>query len=433
MILRLLKYLLLLATGLLITLLIVLFAPPLFRRFAIYPEIEMQVKEFQKLRKEPVSSTRLKFYRGVLHVHSYWSHDSEGTLADIVPAAISDNIDFIFLTDHPRGDIDTLPRGYNGLYEKVLIVPGSEKQGFDAWPLKSTIIDWSLNKDSIAKNIVENGGIVFYAHPEEDHNWDNKWYQGMEIYNFHADTKDEFLLPHIANFINNGRKYPQWSFREMFDEQTAILARWDSLNTKRKIVGFSAVDTHENQSIRARFIKDGRIEWVGPNANIIDTTRVRFWNEWLLHPPDKSGWILKWRIDTYKEGFRYITNYVLADALSVASLSDNIKKGHLYTAFMSLGDAGGFMFNCTDQNDKVCGIMGDSVAFDKIKSFCAVSPLPGQFRLLHDGTVVDTSSFANYEYKWAEMIERGAYRIEVHIKIRNKELPWVYSNPIYIY
>jgi len=62
-----------------------------------------------------------------------------------------------------------------------------------------------------------------------------------------------------------------------------------------------------------------------------------------------------------------------------------------------------------------------------------VSPLPGQFRLLHDGTVVDTSSFANYEYKWAEMIERGAYRIEVHIKIRNKELPWVYSNPIYIY
>lgn len=60
----------------------------------------------------------------------------------------------------------------------------------------------------------------------------------------------------------------------MIDEQTAILARWDSLNTKRKIVGFSVVDTHENQNIHARYIKNGRIEWVGPDANIIDTTEI---------------------------------------------------------------------------------------------------------------------------------------------------------------
>ncbi len=137
----------------------------------------------------------------------------------------------------------------------MLIVPGSEKQGFDAWPLDSVVIDWSSDRDSIAKNIVENGGLIFYAHPEEEHNWGNKWFQGMEIYNFHADTKDEILVPHIANFIVNGRKYPQLSFREMFDEQTAILSGWDSLNRERKIVGFSAVDAHENQNIRARYIR----------------------------------------------------------------------------------------------------------------------------------------------------------------------------------
>jgi hypothetical protein len=433
MIVKVMKYLLQIVAGLIIILLIALFTPPMFRRFVTYPQIERQVKEFQKLRKEPVSPTRLNLYRGVLHVHSFWSHDSEGTLADIIPAAKLDNIDFVFLTDHPHGDIDTLPRGYNGIFDNVLIVPGSEKKGFDAWPLDSVIIDWTKDKDTIARNIVENGGIVFYAHPEEDHNWGNQWYQGMEIYNFHADTKDEVLVPQVANFIINGRKYPQWSFREMFDEQNAILARWDSLNTRRKIVGFSAVDTHENQSIRARYIKDGRIEWVGPNANVIDTTRVAFWNKWLLHAPDKSGWILKWRIDTYKEGFRYITNYVYAEALTVTALSNHIKKGHLYTAFRSLGDAGGFMFNCTDHKDRICGMMGDSIAFDRIKTLCAVSPLPGQFRLIHDGKIVNTSSWDNYEYNWAEMIEKGAYRIEVHIKIRDKDLPWVYSNPIYIY
>jgi hypothetical protein len=433
MILRMLKYLSIFLPALFIIALAILFSPPLFWRFVPYPQIEMQVNELQKLRKEPVSTSRLNLYRGVLHVHSYWSHDSEGTLADILTAAKINDLDFVFLTDHPHGNSDTIPRGYNGRFENVLIIPGSEKQGFDAWPLDSVVIDWTRDKETIAKNIVENGGIIFYAHPEEPHNWGNQWYQGMEIYNFHADTKDEFLLPQIANFIINGRKYPQWSLREMFDEQNDVLARWDSLNTKRKIVGFSAVDAHENQNFRARYIKDGRIEWIGPNAKVIDTTGINFWNKWLLHPPDRSGWIFKWMIDTYNEGFKYVTNYVYADSLSVASLFDHIKKGHLYTAFRSLGDAGGFMFSFTDQNSRICGIMGDSVALERVKTLSAVSPLPGQFRLLHDGKTVNISSYDKYEYKWEELIEKGAYRVEVHIKIRNRDLPWIYSNPIYVY
>jgi hypothetical protein len=433
MILRILKFILLLAAGIIMIALCILFTPPLFRRLITYPEIEKQVTEFQKRRKEPTSPVKLNLYRGVLHVHSYLSHDCKGTLDDIIPAAKSNGIDFIFLTDHPRGNIDTLPKGYNGLFDAVLIVPGSEKLGFDAWPLDSSIIDWGVNRDTISKSIVGKGGIIFYAHPEEEHNWNNPWYQGMEIYNFHADTKDELMLPQVANFIINGNKYRQWSLREMFDEQTEILARWDSLNTKRKIVGFSAVDSHENQNIRARYLSDGRIEWSGSDTKVIDTTKVSLWNKWLLHPPDKSGWIFKWMIDTYREGFNYITNYVLADTLSVPSLNENIKQGHLYTAFKSLGDAAGFMFSCTDQNDRLCGIMGDSIGLDKIKTISAISPLPGQFRLLHDGRVINTSSYDNYQYKWEELIEKGAYRIEVHIKIRNKDIPWIYSNPVYIY
>ena len=188
--------------------------------------------------------------------------------------------------------------------------------------------------------------MIFYAHTEEPHNWSNPWYQGMEIYNFHTDTKDESLVPQIFNFIVNGKKYRHWALRQMFDEQVNILALWDSLNTTRKIVGFSAADTHENQNIRARYLNDGRVEWVGPNANVIDTMNVKFWNKWLLKEPDKNGWIFKWMIDTYKEGFNYITNYVLADTLSVTSLTEHLKKGHLYTAFKSLGDASGFMYYC---------------------------------------------------------------------------------------
>jgi hypothetical protein len=427
------KYFFIFISGFIILVLLILFSPPLWRHWITYPRQAKELNEFHKLRKEPPSLTKLHTYRGILHAHSYLSHDSRGTLYDIIPAAKSDGIDFVFLTDHPHGDIDTLPKGYNGFYSGVLIEPGSEKQGFDCWPLDSTIINWKLNKDTLAKNIVSKGGIIFYAHTEEPHNWANPYYQGMEIYNFHTDTKDESATSHIFNFIVNGNKYRPLALREFFDEQTTILARWDSLNRYRKIVGFSAADSHENQNIRARYLKDGRIQWMGPNAHVIDTMEVKFWNRWLFQQPDENGWVFKWMIDTYKEGFNYITNYVIADTLSVESLAGHIKKGHLYTAFKSLGDAKGFMYYALDKGDSVIGIPGDSIKVDQVKALNAVSPLPGQFRLIHGGKSVNISSGESYQYTWSEPIQKGAYRIEMHLKLQGKLIPWLYSNPIYVY
>jgi hypothetical protein len=175
------------------------------------------------------------------------------------------------------------------------------------------------------------------------------------------------------------------------------------------------------------------VEWVGPNANIIDTMEVKFWNRWLYSEADENGWIFKWMIDTYKEGFNYITNYVLADKLSVASLAGHLKMGHVYTAFKSLGDAKGFMYYSINQKDSICGILGDSLTLEQVKSLNAVSPLPGQFRLIHDGETVNRSSGDIYEYAWSDLLEKGAYRIEVRIKLGGKYIPWIYSNPIYIY
>lgn len=433
MIKRIFKYFFLSLFCLILIFLIIVFSPALWRHWMVYPRLEKQSAEFQKLRKKTPELVPLNTYRGVMHVHSYLSHDSEGTLYDLTTAAKTDGIDFIFLTDHPRYDLDTIPKGYHGNYDGVLIESGSEKQGFDCWPLDSTVIDWRMNKDTIAKQVVGNGGIIFYAHTEEPHNWANPYNQGMEIYNFHTDTKDESLFPNIINFLINGKKFRPWALREMFDEQTGILARWDSLNTQRKIVGFSAVDTHENQNFRARKLKDGRVQWIGPNAKPIDTVRINFWNRWLFSQPDPDGWIFKWMIDTYPSGFNYITNYVLADTLSVPSLAANIKKGHLFTAFKSLGDAKGFLYCATDRNDRIAAILGDSIPAENVKSLKAVSPLPGRFLLFHNGKPVDRSQPDVYDYSWSGKIEKGAYRIEIHIPLQNKTVPWLFSNPIYIY
>jgi len=427
------KCLILIGFGLMLVLTLIFLVPALWRNLISYPRFEKAVADFNKLCKEPGTVTAFNTYRGVMHVHSYLSHDSEGTLTDIIPAAKNAGIDFIFFTDHPRFDLDTFPHGYNGFYEDILVVPGSEKQGFDTWPLDSSVIDWKENKDTIVKNVVRKGGILFYAHSEEPHNWDNPYFQGMEIYNIHTDTKDETLAAHIVNFTINGRRYRHWAFREMFDEQKTILALWDSLNTNRKIIGFSAVDTHENQNFRARYLDDGRVEWLGPNAKPIDTVRISFWNRWLYSEPDPSGWIFKWMIDTYPSTFNHVTNYVLADTLTLESLTQNIKAGHLFTAFKSLGDAKGFQFRAENANGETSAVLGDSVQTLHLKTLYAVSPLPGQYRLIHNGRQIDVSGGEVYTYTWSGIVEKGTYRIEIHIKLNGNYIPWLYTNPIYVY
>jgi hypothetical protein len=433
LVLKVLKYISwLLLTGLLI-LFVVYFIPGIWRNLVTYPKLDKAVAELNQRWQDPPGITELQTYMGIIHAHSFWSHDSEGTLHDLVPAAKNNGIDFIFLTDHPHGNLDTFPRGYQGYYDGVLIEPGSEKQKFGVWPLDSAVIDWSQDKDTLAKQVIDAEGLLVYVHTEEPHNWGNPYYQGMEIYNFHTDVKDEKWLPHISNFLVNGKKYRRWALREVFDEQKSILALWDSLNTHRKIFGYSAVDTHENMNIRARKMDDGQIQWFGPNAKPFDTVSVNFWNRWLFHEPDINGWVFKLMIDTYNEGFNYITNYVLADRLSTASLSDHIKKGHVYTAFKSLGDAKGFLFWSNNANNEISGILGDSVQTSQAVSFHAVSPLPGRFRLIHNGKPVNISPDETYEYTWNEPLEKGAYRIEIHVKLKNKRVPWLYSNPIYVY
>ncbi|MGC3943289.1 MAG: hypothetical protein QM762_01915 [Chryseolinea sp.] len=62
-------------------------------------------------------------------------------------------------------------------------------------------------------------------------------------------------------------------------------------------------------------------------------------------------------IDTYEGSFNNVTNYVFADTLSVPSISNHLKKGNLFVAFKSLGDAKGFMFYSKNNEGKVSGIL----------------------------------------------------------------------------
>ncbi len=421
---------------LLALILLFIIAKPLWNRFIIYPELEKERAELKTKYQKPQKTIDLQDYQGVLHSHTYRSHDSRGILEEILPAAHQAKLDFIFLADHRMAELDTFPRGIHGTFEGVVIESGTESPGTSMMvtPMRNTIIDWSTDRNQIIHDVVSNDGMVFYLHSENPkHDWANPDYQGMEIYNIHTDLIDEkspvgFLL---NGMINSG-KYRDWSYRYLFDEQTDILARWDSLNTVRRIVGMAAVDAHNNQSIRARYTQDGNVEWVGSNAKTIKIVKPGWIEKWLLGNPDIAGWAFKMELDTYFHSFNFVNTHIFADTLSSRALRNQLVKGHAYIAFESLAEAKGFEFYGKSKAGKINGIMGDSILIADTKSLEVVSPYPVQFELFRNGKLIDSKA-DTYSYSYNLANQKGNYRIVARLKLRDELVPWIYSNPIYVY
>ena len=403
--------------------------PYYYKRLFTYPALEEERVSFQGLYMPPTGLTDIPAYQGVLHSHTYWSHDSRGTLEEILPAAKKAGLEFIFLSDHKRNQLDTFPRSIHGMYDGVLIVPGTESNNIMVNPLASIIIDWDKGLESTMRDVVTNGGLAAYVHTEEPHNWSDTSYQAMEIYNIHTDFLDEEgILPVVLNTLVNGDIYRRWIYREMYDDQTAILALWDSLNRYRRITGIAAVDAHNNQSFRARYVGDDQVEWVGPNAKTLSIEEENWLDALLLDDELKDGWAFKFEVDTYLVSFNFVNTHVFCDTLSARNIKEAVVAGRAFISFESLAPAKGFQFVATDASGNTIGIMGDDVPVDSAVYLKAVSPFPVRFRLMKDGKEILKEEEV---YEMEHRIEgKGLYRLEAAIWLDEKWQSWVFTNTI---
>jgi hypothetical protein len=401
------------------------FATPLWNRYVVYPRMEDERSTLRTLYQDP---------KRIISAADY--QDSRGTLAEILPAAKQAHLDFIFLADHRIADQDTFPRGIQGTFDGVLIESGTESPGASMMvtPLRPTILDWKKDRSELIKEVVDHGGMVFYLHSEDNsHDWANPDYQGMEIYNIHTDLKDEKNpLAFLVNGMINSGKHRHWAYRELFDEQHQIVALWDSLNTKRRIVGMAAVDAHNNQNIRARYMNDGKVEWVGNNAKTIRIKEAGWLEKILFDKPDAGGWVFKMELDTYFHSFNFVNTHIFADTLSSRSLKNALIKGHAYISFENLAPAKGFEFYTTDQNGLLNGIMGDSVRTKDAGMIRGVTPYPARFELYRSGKLIDTKE-NSYDYTFAPGQVAGNYRLVARLNFNGQSVPWIYTNPIYIW
>lgn len=408
--------------------------PSLWNRWVTYPRLEKERSALWLKYKKPQQFISLREHKGILHSHTYWSHDSRGVLEEILPAAKKAKLDFLFFADHPHGKLDTFPRGCHGIYDGIIFESGTESsEGLMVCPMDSVVLDWRKDQDLLIKEVIDSGGLALYVHTEKPHDWANPDYQAMEIYNIHTDMLDEEkLTPLILNFVVNGKKYRHWAYRELYDEQTDILANWDSLNMHRKIVGMAAVDAHNNQNVRARYTDDGRVEWVGPNAETLKIVKPGWKEKLLLGEPDAAGWAYKFEVDTYFASFNYVNTHIFSDTLTNVAIKNNLVDGHAYISFENLAEAKGFQYFSTDENNAVNAIMGDSVLATSVSKLHAVSPFPVQFRLVKNGEEKDVAD-DTYSYEFAPHSSPGNYRIVASLFLDKKWTTWVQTNPIYVF
>src|SRR4029079_18371529 len=75
--------------------------------------------------------------RTLLHVHSAFSHDSRGTIKEIILAAKETGVRVIMFSEHPATSYDYFIDGHRGFEDGVLLIPGAETGGFLAYPRQS--------------------------------------------------------------------------------------------------------------------------------------------------------------------------------------------------------------------------------------------------------------------------------------------------------
>jgi hypothetical protein len=353
-------------------------------------------------------------HKGVIHVHSFLGGHSAGTFADITKAAQSNNLAFVVMTEHPSGDYDTRAMTLRGVRGGVLFVAGNETSEADADRFL-TFGGTAAHADAVAPATTQEsidraraaGQLVFVAHPETFRSWgEARGFDGMEIYNLHADAKHINRPLLFFDGLWSYRSYPHLLWTRFYQSPDANLRRFDELTAPeagRKIVAVAGNDAHAN---------------IG------------------LALGDLAGHtIFALKLDPYERTFQIVRTHVLVErgqALNEETLLSALAAGHAYVAFDILCDASGFRFTATNGAGRK--LMGDEIArTQEGVRFDVATPVNSRIQIIRNGQVVSEAREAS-SHGWTTN-EAGVYRVVCYLPQLPAPLdakPWIISNPIYV-
>lgn len=321
-------------------------------------------------------------FKGVIHCHSKYSHDSHGTKKEIIQAAKRTGMNFLIMTDHPSPK--AIPRGIKGWHDGILFLVGAElSQG--GWGMLALDIRQYIEQEQPTQPLIEEikgqDGLAFVGHMEGVKSWHFEGYDGLEIYNLHADLDGDHRFPMVlkALFLP-----PNIFYASSVGRPGKNLAKWDELTRERKVVAIAGNDAHAN--VKLFF---GVAGTVGP----------------------------------YEQVFKIVSTHILAKELNQQALREALRQGHCFISMDIFGDGTGFMFLAQDGQRQV--IMGDDIGWSSGLELLAYSPGRGRIKLFKSGRPVHQVEGQLLDYR---VPAPGVYRVEVYQKGRF----WLSSNPIYV-
>lgn len=418
---------------LLITFLVV-FRGAIYKRFVAFPREASAWNDVRNSLSKVVLPYHVpwKEYRGTIHNHSELSHDSEVRFEDILQTLKDVNCDFIAMSDHCLDD-GTADYGaqWRGVRDGKLFIPGFEmKGGFMPWGLPADVVlrcDKALPE--LAAEIEEKGGLLFISHSEEPRDWQLPQIAGMEIYNLHADLKDEDYKSLAPDLLLNLWAYPEQTYRLIFDRNTEVLANWDNLNRTRDISGVAANDCHQNNGIYGIYTPDGNLILRKTSGDEIGQYSLNVLTRSLLQlfpgPLEAGKEVFRIQVDPYELMSRYVNTHILANELSEDAVLDAFAEGRCFIGFDMIADSSSFMFLARRGNEQV--VMGERMQLLPETFLVAAAPHPCRFTILRNGEIVHQETAVSVRY---QPDKPGKYRVEAELDILGEWVPWIYSNPI---
>lgn len=376
-------------------------------------------------------------FRALLHVHSGLSHDSRGTLEEMVAAAKATNTRILLFSEHPADHYDFFKDGHQGLRDGVLLIPGAETNGFLVYPTQSLKGLIKGSPQEFSDLVRSRGGLMFLSHLEERMDWEIRGLTGVEIYNTHADFKDEKeLLAAMRNPLwifrtaELIRKYPQECFSSLLDYPADYLKRWDQLCEKVPHTGVAANDSHQNVGMVVRLLEGEKVrveDALGKKLIDLPVDAVPALQE--ARKGRKVGDVIfQVRLDPYECSFRHVGTHLLMPELTEKAVWQALEAGRAFVSFDWLADATGFDFAAVSRSNQRSE-MGSRPGWEEGLVLRGLAPLPVKWKVFRNGQQVASDSGRALEWRVAGP---GNYRAEAWLTVAGEEMIWILSNPIYL-
>lgn len=359
------------------------------------------------------------FVRGTFHFHSHFSHDSNGTLEEIIVAAKATNTRVIGFTEHKSREVDVVAENVKGWKDDVYFLAGTESSNQLHWP-------GSEGEDEVR----------FLCHPEEIPTFDRTKYDGLEIYNTHSDAKDEPINMLITAMILNmgaAKDHPESAFCSFLDYPTDFLTRFDQLTVAGRYPGIAGNDSHQNQAMQIAALPSGGVE-VRDFADEVVWTDDGLKAKMLLaafgqtEKPEQRKVLTTIQLDPYDVSMRHVGTFLQIDEINEQSVRGALRDGRIILGFELIAPLPSVGFWVEHQESPV-GTVGDEIVFKKGMKLRVDLPAAAQIRVVRNG---QTFASAEGDSLVLEIEEPGVYRMEALQVLAGQRYPWVITNPIYL-